>query len=378
MRSDLSRRLLDAGLIDEDELEAALFLAWMREIHVLRALVERGSVHESQIVEEASRLGQLPMRQVVPASDLVARLPVGTCRRLSAVPTRLDPISGEVDAAALDPFDGHVVAELSFHLGASVRLRSAPLGLLEETIRSLEPPPPPLRRLRHLTPASPHGAPNSSLPPAPADETPIPLVRKLSPPSGLLGLAAANAARRDTDAPPPMPRRSGSAHASVPPPATMRGVLRALGVAGSRDEVVRQLLRGARLFARRVAVLVAKRDGYHGWACNDSFGDAVALRRVHIGPGAPSVLATAVAAGSYRGPLSRGDLRAGLPAADGDVLALPVLVKGRPAMVLLATALGEDGPPPGRADAEHQVDEALAALAEAAGEALTRVLSSGS
>ncbi len=376
MRSDLSRRLLDAGLIDDDELEAALFLAWMREIHVLRALVERGSVHESQIVEEASRLGQLPMRQVVPASDLVARLPVGTCRRLSAVPTRLDPISGEVDAAALDPFDGHVMAELSFHLGAPVRLRSAPLGLLEETIRLLEPPPPPLRRLRHLTPASPHGAPNSSLPPAPADETPIPLVRKLSPPGGLLGVAMAAAARRDTDAPPP-PRRSGSTHASVPPPATMRGVLRALGVAGSRDEVVRQLLRGARLFARRVAVLVAKRDGFHGWACNDSFGDAVALRRVHVLQGAPSVLATAVAAGSYRGPLSRGDLRAGLPPADGDVLALTVLVKSRPALILMATALGEDGPPPGRADAEHQVDEALAALAEAAGEALTRVLASG-
>jgi hypothetical protein len=47
-------------------------------------------------------------------------------------------------------------------------------------------------------------------------------------------------------------------------------------------------------------------------------------------------------------------------------------------MVLLAASLGEDGPPPGRAAAEQQVGEALAALAEAAGEALTRVLAAPS
>lgn len=370
MRSDLSRRFLDAGVIDEAELEAALFLAWMREIHVLRALVERGSVQEQQIVDEASRLGQLPMRHVAPAADLVARLPPGTCRRLFALPTRVDPISGVIDAAALDPFDGHVADELGWHLGATVRLRSAPLGLLDEAIRSLDPPP--ARRFRQMTPPFPHGAPNSSLPPAPADETPIPLVRKLSPAAGVAAVRPADGAAPMS----PAPSRSG--HASVPPPATLRGVLRALGVSGSRDEVVRQLLRGARLFARRVAVFVAKRDGFHGWACNDSFGDAAALRRVTIPHGVPSVLATAVAAGSYRGPLVRSDVRAGIPAAEGDVVAVPVLVHGRPAMVLLAASLGEDGPPPGRAAAEQQVGEALAALAEAAGEALTRVLSAPS
>jgi hypothetical protein len=158
----------------------------------------------------------------------------------------------------------------------------------------------------------------------------------------------------------------------------MRGVLRALGVAGSRDEVIRQLLRGARLFARRVAVFVARRDGFHGWACNDSFGDAAALRRVVIPHGVPSVLATAVAAGAYRGPLVRSDVRAGIPPAGGDVLAVPVLVHNRPALVLLAASLGEDGPPPGRAAAEHQVGESLAALAEGAGEALARVIASPS
>lgn len=372
MRSDLSRRFLDAGVIDEGELEAALFLAWMREIHVLRALVERGSVQEHQIVDEASRLGQLPMRHVAAAADLVAKLPPGTCRRLFALPTRVDPISGVIDAAALDPFDGHVADELGWHLGATVRLRSAPLGLLDEAIRSLDPQP--VRRYRHITPAFPHGAPNSSLPPAPADETPIPLVRKLSPPGGVAAVATPPVA--DAAAPAAAPSRSG--HVSVPPPATLRGVLRALGVSGSRDEVVRQLLRGARLFARRVAVFVARRDGFHGWACNDSFGDAAALRRVTIPHGVPSVLATAVAAGSYRGPLVRSDVRAGIPAADGDVVAVPVLVHGRPAMVLLAASLGEDGPPPGRAAAEQQVGEALSALAEAGGEALTRVLAAPS
>ncbi len=373
MRSDLSRRLLDSGVIEEAELEAALFLAYMREIHVLRALVERGSVHEHQIEEEAARLGQLPLRQVAPAPELVARLPPGTCRRLAAIPTRHDPISGVVDAAALDPFDAHVERELGFHLGAPVRLRSASLAMLEDRISSLDPPPPPLRRLRHITPAFPHGAPNSSMPPAPADDMPIPLVRRLSPSEGVTALRALGLQPREDMPGEPteeaeVPRRSG--HPSVPPPATMRGVLRALGVAGSRDEVVRQVLRGARLYARRVAVFVVKRDGFHGWACNESFGDVVALRRVTIPPGSPSVLATAVAAGSYRGPLVRGDVRAGIPALSGEVIALPVAVASRPAMVLLVG---------GVETAFHSsaaVQEAMAALAEAAGEALARILAS--
>lgn len=373
MRSDLSRRLLDAGLIEEAELEAALFLAWMREIHVLRALVERGSVHEHQIEEEAARLGQLPLRQVSPAPELVSRLPPGTCRRLAAIPTRHDPISGVVDAAALDPFDTHVERELGFHLGAPVRLRSAPLAMLEERIRSLDPPQPPLRRSRHITPAFPHGAPNSSLPPAPADETPIPLVRRLSPSEGVAALRALGLQPREDmpgepedDVEPP--RRSNNP--SVPPPATMRGVLRALGVAGSRDEVVRQALRGARLYARRVAIFVVRRDGFHGWACNESFGDAAALRRVAIPHGSPSVLATAVAAGGYRGPLVRGDVRAGVPALSGEVIALPVTVQARPAMVLLAGGIETSQ------HTSAAAQEAMGALAEAAGEALARILSS--
>lgn len=376
MRSDLSRRLLDSGLIEESELESALFLSWMRDIHVLRALVERGSVLEHQIEEEAARLGQLPLRQVSPAADLVARLPAGTCRRLAAIPTRHDPISGVVDAAALDPFDTHVERELGFHLGASVRLRFAPLAILEDRIRALDPPQPPLRRLRHITPAFPHGAPNSSLPPAPADETPIPLVRKLSPSEGVAALRALGLQpREDFPHEPDLqgeehepPRRSGNA--SVPPPATMRGVLRALGVAGSRDEVVRQVLRGCRLFARRVSVFVVKRDGFHGWACNESFGDAAALRRVAIPHGSPSVLATAIAAGGYRGPLVRGDVRAGVPALSGEVIAQPVLVQGRPAMVLLAGGIETSQAPSSAAQ------EAMGALAEAAAEALARILAS--
>lgn len=375
MRSDLSRRLLDSGLIEESELEAALFLSWMREIHVLRALVERGSVHEHQIEEEAARLGQLPLRQVSPAPELVARLPPGTCRRLAAIPTRHDPISGVVDAAALDPFDTHVERELTFHLGAPVRLRSAPLAMLEDRIRALDPPQPPMRRLRHITPAFPHGAPNSSLPPAPADDMPIPLVRKLSPSEGVAALRALGLQpREDLPNEPHLhgesepARRSGSP--SVPPPATMRGVLRALGVAGSRDEVVRQVLRGARLFARRVAVFVVKRDGFHGWACNESFGDVAALRRVSIPHGSPSVLATAVAAGGYRGPLVRGDIRAGVPALSGEVIALPVIVQTRPAMVLLAGGIETAQRP------SPVAQEAMGALAEGAGEALARILAS--
>jgi hypothetical protein len=179
---DLGRRLIAAGVVSPEELEAALFVSVARGVPLPRVLVDRGALSERALEEELERMGGLALRQVTGAPELMARLPRAMCRRLSALPTRVDPATGVVDVAATDPLDPHIAAEIGFHLGAPVRVLRAPIGAVEDAIRRLELDEPAARtetkRPRRVTPAFPHGAPQSSNPPPSMDESPIPLVRK--------------------------------------------------------------------------------------------------------------------------------------------------------------------------------------------------------
>jgi hypothetical protein len=182
---DLGRLLIAAQLVAPEEVEAALFLSVVRGVSFVRALVDRGAVGERVLEQELGRRGGLVLRQVVGHPELFGRLPAAMCRRLGAVPTRLDSMTGTVDVAAADPLDPHVSIEMGFHLGAPVRVVMAPLGAIEEAIRRLEldqprPEPAVETRSRRTTPVFPHGAP-SSVPP-PGDDVPIPLVRRLGVP----------------------------------------------------------------------------------------------------------------------------------------------------------------------------------------------------
>ncbi|WP_437683269.1 hypothetical protein [Sorangium sp. So ce131] len=183
MSLDLGRLLVSAGAVSKAEVEAALFVAVLRGISFPRALIDRAAITERALEEELERRGGLALRQVVGARELVARLPRAMCRRLGAVPIRMD--AGVVDVAAADPLDRHVADEFSFHLGAPVRIFRAPIAAVEEAIRALdlderEQAPP---RVRRATPAFPHGAPQSTIPPPPSYELPIPLIRRAAVPS---------------------------------------------------------------------------------------------------------------------------------------------------------------------------------------------------
>ncbi|WP_437493364.1 hypothetical protein WME75_20435 [Sorangium sp. So ce1014] len=185
MSLDLGRLLISAGAVSKAEVEAALFVAVLRGISFPRALIDRAAITEHALEGELERRGGLALRQVVGARDLVARLPRAMCRRLGAVPIRLDPGAGTVDVAAADPLDRHIADELTFHLGAPVRIFRAPITAIEEAIRALEldeREQAPVR-LRRATPAFPHGAPQSTIPPPPSHEVPIPLIRRASVPS---------------------------------------------------------------------------------------------------------------------------------------------------------------------------------------------------
>ncbi|WP_437878779.1 hypothetical protein [Sorangium sp. So ce513] len=177
-------------------------MAVLRGISFPRALIDRAAISERALEQELERRGGLALRQVVGARDLVARLPRAMCRRLGAVPIRVDPGVGTVDVAAADPLDRHIADEFSFHLGAPVRIFRAPITAIEEAIRALEldeREPVPVRP-RRATPAFPHGAPQSTIPPPPSYEVPIPLIRRASVPSfddpSLLDPDAGNADRR--------------------------------------------------------------------------------------------------------------------------------------------------------------------------------------
>lgn len=185
MSLDLGRLLISAGAVSKAEVEAALFVAVLRGIPFPRALIDRAAISERALEEALDRRGGLALRQVVGARDLVARLPRAMCRRLGAVPFRVDPGAGTVDVAAVDPLDRHVADEFSFHLGMPVRIFRAPIAAIEEAIRALEldereQAP---TRPRRATPAFPHGAPQSTIPPPPSYDVPIPLIRRVAVPS---------------------------------------------------------------------------------------------------------------------------------------------------------------------------------------------------
>ncbi len=214
--TELARRLLASGAVATRDVEAALYLSVVRGVSLPRALVDRGLLSERALEEELGRKGGLPVRQVAPDPDLAARLPVGMCRMLAAVPLREDP-SGVIEIVAVDPLDTHVASEFSFHLGVPVRVLRATMAGIEEAVRRLElAEGAPTTRSRHRTPASPHGAPDTVPPsaPPPSEEVPIPLVRRLHPggisralTEELLGASASLPPDPETKRPPPASRR---------------------------------------------------------------------------------------------------------------------------------------------------------------------------
>ena len=182
---DLGRRLIAAGVVPPEEVEAALFLSSVRGVPFTRVLLDRGAISARSLEDELERVGGLGLRQVAGSAELVAKLPRAMCRRLAALPVRVDNVTGTVDVVAADPLDGHVPAEFGFHLGAPIRVLRAPIAAIEEAIRRLElddqtPGP---GRARRVTPPFPHGAPQSTMPPPVAEAEPIPLVRRLAVPA---------------------------------------------------------------------------------------------------------------------------------------------------------------------------------------------------
>lgn len=416
MSVELAGRLLRSGLIPEADVQAALQLTATRGVPFVVALADRGGDVARILGQELERADTPLSRSPKPAGSLIESLPNGMCERLLAVPIRLDPRSGAVDVAAVDPYDTHVVREFAHQLEAPVRLLRTPLPDMLEVLGRVErgrqsvPPPPPAPSKRP-TPAfglgqsEPSAPSQSSPPPAEAripSAPPIPLVRKS--PESLRAEAEAEEPprfeRHRTNpgfAAPPKETFGQDAsgepiiglYRSKPPPApsveslppapqiiddvdlgveNLAPFLEGLEMAEMPDEIVDLMVDAMSIAANKVAVFVVRGEHFQGRSGTSSLGSPEELRALSIPTTEPSILETAVQAGYYLGSLphtaSHESLRRLFRVEDEEVYATPSLVSSQPVLVLVAGELRES------ATSTRWADQ----LARAGADALARIL----
>ncbi len=194
----LGRRLLHAGVVQPHELRRAIFVAASSDVPFARALAD-ASTGAARVLAEPLDDGTKPRQRTIQAvRELVEKLPEGLCARLMVLPVRVDPRTGTVDVALVDPADHHAVTELAYHLQAPIRPVVTSLDEMERAIASLV-----------AATRGPRLRPSLLPPPAPASVAP-PARASVRPPAYVEAPLGA-----DDEAPLPLVRRSRN---SLPPP----------------------------------------------------------------------------------------------------------------------------------------------------------------
>ena len=125
--------------------------------------------------------------------------------------------------------------------------------------------------------------------------------------------------------------------------------------------------KSARAVAKRVALMVVRKDALVGWSCSPEFGDLAALRALTISTRPASLLSSVLVGGVYLGPLL-GSLGAAflqvMHTATRDVAMVAVRVKDKPAVLVICDELGDT----------LLATRHLDVMAKVAGEALERVV----
>lgn len=389
MTVELARRLIESGVPLAD-IEAALLLVVQRGLSLPEALAERDSGLLSRVEHELLR-SELPSVLTVRASpELFARLPVGMCRRLLAVPVHVDPRTGRVDVAAVEPLDPHIGQEFTYHLDQTVRVLhasheavSAALDRLQHGAK-LSVVPSPRALERSLNSDAP--IPLVKLDTGSRSDAPIPLVRRSmlparapsvapgprsTPPVGLQ--EAEGVALSWRSKPPPVdllpaavPVKNQAARpvAPEPNPASTRERLEE----ASSPEAVLELLRDCLAPAASI-VFAVKNASFDGRVASPAIEQRVSAKQISLLSHQPSVLETAVKSGFYLGPIpntpNHRELRDALPPdAVHEVYVTVVSVSDRPSLVWLLAGFEQS------LDLTRRADE----IALVAGRALGRIL----
>ena len=155
-----------------------------------------------------------------------------------------------------------------------------------------------------------------------------------------------------------------------PPPVAVdvKPLIASMADMTNRDAIVELAFRCMSMFAGRVALFSAKRNGFNGWLCNDAFGASDDLRKIVIPNDQPSIMATTSTTGIYLGPIPKTPVHATLLGvmgqASGDVAVASVRVGGKVAAMLVCDELRDT------LTGTRRLDE----LARAMGDALTRLV----
>jgi len=394
---ELARRLIESGVPLAD-IEAALLLVVERGLSLPEALAEREPGLLSRVEQELAR-SELPSVLTVRASpELFARLPVGMCRRLLAVPVHVDPRTGRVDVAAVEPLDPHVGQEFGYHLDQPVRVLHASLEAVKAALDRLQQGAkvsvlPPRRSPDALSSEAP--IPLVKLEPHSRSDAPIPLVRRsmlpVRAPSVLpgsrgvppVGLPDAERVALSWRAkPPPVDLVAGAAQlekqaaqaaqaaATAKPidarPASTRERLED----ASTPEAVLDLLRDCMAPAASI-VFAVKNASFDGRVASPAVEARVPAKQISLLSHQPSVLETAVKSGFYLGPIpntpNHRELRDALPAdTANEVYVTVITVSDRPSLVWLLAGFEQS------LDLTRRADE----IALVAGRALGRILRS--
>lgn len=373
MTVELARRLIESG-VPVSDVESALLLVVLRGIPLSEALAETDPALLTRVEQELNR-SELPSVLTVRASpELYARLPEGMCRRLLAVPVHVDPRSGRVDVAAVEPLDPHIAQEFSYHLEQPVRVLQASRDAVKGALDKLQQ----VGKISALPPAATPGSdapiPLVRLDSGKRSDAPIPLVRRSLVPQRAPSTAPAPRSVR----PAPLPEAEGVAASwrSRPPPADLvAGALaeappparEQLAQASSPDAVL-AVLRDALAPAASI-VFAVKSASFEGRVASPQVEQRVAPKSLSLLAHQPSVLETAVKSGFYLGPIpntpNHRELRdAVTPEASSEVYVTVVTVSDRPSLVWLVAGFEQS------LELTRRADE----IALAAGKALARIL----
>ena len=389
MTVSLARRLMLEGVVAQEDVTNALYRHVTERVSFLQGLTDGQPEAAARVETELGRRSDRDGQPVAIDAALVAALPPGLMIALAALPSRRDPETGVVEILAANPSDAHVAAELSFHLGAPVAVRGAPLTAILEAVvapgseakgrtpafgttaplltasaaggtrttsieapaavvRPSERPIPLVKRSIDAGPPSTarHGSLVPAAPPANVSVRPAPSLAPIRPEPIIALTSTAPLGTRSPSlrAPSPAPTEGGTA--SVAPPSVLveseNAALEALAHASTPEEVVAALVSGLAGVAKTVVVFAARGKNFEG---RDTNVDAVRedVRALVIPVDRPSVLQTAVQSIGYVGPVPSTPVHEGLAAVlgdrDGEVAVGAVLVSGRAALVFVAAGV---------------------------------------
>lgn len=366
-------------------MEAALLLVVQRGIALPEALELLDSGLMARVEQELSR-AELPSVLTVRASpELAARLPVGMCRRLLAVPVHVDPRSGRVDIAAVEPLDPHVLQEFAYHLDQPIRVLQASYEAVSGALERLQQ-----SAKVSVLPSVP-GKPRSDAPiplvkvdPSGRSDAPIPLVRRSLPPVR----SPSALPRRPSQVPRALPEAEGvkASWRSRPPPTDLLSEATALERSAATKQAAERVSAQEQLEQAQTpdAVLAVLRDcmnpaasivfavkstSFDGRVASPNVDQRRAIKELSLFSHQPSVLETAVKSGFYLGPVpntpNHRELRDALPPdAAEEVYVTVVTVSDRPSLVWLVAGFEQS------LDLTRRTDE----IALLAGRALSRIL----